>query len=137
MIKLILTIIQVVSRFGVYSKRHAQFLFRCPSRTMSRDQISSCFLHTRSARISHSARTHTATLPKPLAVVMATGPPRPIKTPPLLSPLATAAAFGAPRTRTPSDFFFFLNNARRSLSFRSSVVIRGHLKIKLKISSLA
>lgn len=38
------------------------------------------------------AADHTAHATKPIAVVMATGPLQPIKTPPLLSPLATAAA---------------------------------------------
>lgn len=38
------------------------------------------------------AADHTAHATKPIAVTMATGPLQPIKTPPLLSPLATAAA---------------------------------------------
>ncbi len=40
-------------------------------------------------RADHTAHGNAT---KPLAVVMATGPLQPIKTPPLLSPLATAAA---------------------------------------------
>lgn len=63
-------------------------LFRCLSVSHNvRDQISSCFLHTRSAQITaHSNAT------KPLAVAMATNPLQPIRTPPLPYPLATAAA---------------------------------------------
>lgn len=38
------------------------------------------------------AADRTAHATKPIAVAMATGPLQPIKTPPLLSPLATAAA---------------------------------------------
>lgn len=55
---------------------------------MSEIRSAAASFHTRNAQITQ----RTATLPNPLAVVMATGPHQPIKTPPLLSPLATAAA---------------------------------------------
>lgn len=51
-------------------------------------------------RADHTAHSNAT---KPLRVVMATAPLQPIKTPPLLSPLATAAAPGLPWTRTPSN----------------------------------
>lgn len=106
---LILTIIQVVSRFGVFSKTCA-VLFRCLSRTMSEIR-SAAASSIHAARGSHSAHGNATKTPSRRHGNRSTSANQ--NSSPPISP-GNCRSAGGPRTRTLSNFFlslFFIHRA--------------------------
>lgn len=100
-----------------YGDTSVRSLFRCLSRTVSE-------IRSAAASSIHAARggSHGARYQTRCRRHGNRAPLQPIKTPPLLSPLVTAAARGASRARTPSIFFsppFF--RRRANVAFTSTL----------------
>lgn len=100
-----------------YGDTSVRSLFRCLSRTVSE-------IRSAAASSIHAARggSHGARYQTRCRHHGNRAPLQPIKTPPLLSPLVTAAARGASRARTPSIFLsppFF--RRRANVAFTSTL----------------